>query len=278
MTLKSLSEMFNRALLYAFEKKKFLFLFTVLAFAGVFVLFFRSLAFLTEGWWENSLLFFPLFVALGFLLAAEVVLVRLYARQIEGERPLLRQMLFSSWELMLRVSYFSLPLLLLYLLFWVLSGVFLLLRAIPYFGTFLSVILSFAPFLLNLGTVLLVLTALFLCFFVCPYLALESKFERKALFFRLKNDLFFNLLFFLIDLIPVWIVFKVLSFAASLTFGIESLEGGSLEKVLQSFFIMLPFLAILTPMIIFFFNFAVEVHRILASDKTALQEHTTYHS
>lgn len=267
MTLFEISKMFNRAFVGALEKKKFLFLFSMLMLAGIFVLFFKGLALFAGGWWKNSLDFFPLFIALGFVLAAEVVLVRLYVS--EGS---LRKAIFQSWDLMFRISYLALPLLLLYLLFWILSGIFLLLKGLPLVGTFLSVIFSFAPFLFNLGTILLVVIALFLCFYVCPNLVLKQGKKNRALLAGLKAEPFYVLLFFLIDLIPVWLVFKVLSFAATLTFSIEALEVGSLERVMQSFFIMLPFLAILTPVINFFFNFAVEVALVLGAHNNTVCE------
>ncbi len=273
MTLYDISKMFNRALSHSFEKKKFIFLFLMLCIAGVFVLFFRSLALFADGWWKTSLDFFPLFIALGFVLAAEVILVRLYVRQQEGEKPEIISILMESWELMLRISYLAMPFLLLYLLFWILSGLFLLLKAIPIFGTVLAVIFSFAPFIFNLGSILLVVAALFLCFYVCPHLALDKQISRRTLFQKLKAEPFFILFFFLIDLVPVWIVFKILTFAATLTFVIESLEVGSLEKVLQSFFIMIPFLAILTPMINFFFNFALESALWLAAGRESQDEY-----
>ncbi|MCH9609257.1 MAG: hypothetical protein S4CHLAM45_14600 [Chlamydiales bacterium] len=273
MTLLQISKMFQRAFAHTFEKKKFYFLFATLALSGIFILFFQGLALFTEGWWKTSLDFFPLFITFGFVLAAEVVLVRLYASQIKGERPLMRRTLGESWELMLRISYLALPLLLTYLLFWILSGVFLLLKAIPVFGTPLGVILSVAPFLLNLGTILLVVSAFFIAFYLCPRLALEKSFDRRTFFAEIKDELFFVILFFLIDLIPIWLVYQLLTYAARLTFAIESLEAGTLEGVLQSFFMMLPFLAILTPAMIFFFNFSVEVVQTLQEYREAHQKY-----
>lgn len=261
MTLKTFSELFNRAFRYSCSRKKFFFLFAVLSCTSLLFLFFRAVAAFQEPWLQNSLLFIPFFFGMGICLAAQVVLTRLYAKEIQGETLSIKRALVESSELMLKISYLTIPLFLLYLLFWVLSTFFVLLHTIPFVGPFLSVVLAFAPFLLNLLSLLLGLFTLVISFFVCPQIALEGALNRKILFQRISADLFMNLLFFLIPTLCVFFVYKLLFVAVHLTMGSLSLEESTLESISQSFFVMLPFIAVLTPLVNFFFNFAVEAHQ-----------------
>lgn len=273
MTLMQLSKMFGRAFSYTLERKKNVFLFSMLTFAGIFILFFKGVALFADGWWRDEFNFFPLFISLGFILAAEVILVRLYAAQREGQPLEFRKTVAKSWELCFRISYFALPYLVLYLLFWVLTHLFFLLHAVPVVGTFLTIALSFAPFVLNLATLMLVMSAFFLCFYVCPYFALGS--SKGQLMSRLRGNAFFIVLLFLIALIPVWLVYQVLTFAA---IGTIDVQIGSMGKIVQSFVVMLPYLAVLTPIVVFFFNFAVEVHLYLEGDTENQDGYNQYYS
>lgn len=257
MTLEYFSRLFNRALRHSFHKKPYIFLFILLATTSLLFLFFRCIATSQEPWLGSSLLFIPLFLGMGIILAGQVLLSKLYLAELENSPAPFRRSFFESGEQMLKISYLTIPLLLLYLLLWVFSSLFLLLHTIPLVGPFLNVVLSFAPFILNLLSLALGLFTLVLSFFVCPHIALGEKFDRRLFTRRFLDNPFLNILFFLIPAVAVLLVYKLLFAAVDLTmstFGEES----SLERVLQSFFIMLPFIALLTPVVNFFFNFAVE--------------------
>ncbi|MCP5470237.1 MAG: hypothetical protein H7A36_07035 [Chlamydiales bacterium] len=272
MTLEKFSALFNRAFRYAYSRKKSYFLFTVLSCVGLLFLFFQGVSLSQEAWLQNSLLFIPLFFGMGAVLAAQVLLSKFYKKEIEGETPTFRRTLFESGEAMLKISYLTIPLLLLYLLFWVFSSLFLLLHTIPFLGPFLTVVLAFVPFMLNLLSVVLVLITLMISFFIAPQIALEGALDRRALVMRLRSDVFLNLLFFLVPAAVVLFTYKVLFIAVRLTLGGAVLEGASLEAMLQAFFIMLPFLAVMTPVVNFFFNFAVEGYIVL-QEECASRDH-----
>lgn len=274
MTLTTLKQMFNRACRYAFSMKKFFCLFLTLILSGLVFLFFQGIAIYAPLWLKWPLKCVPLFVIIGFLMAAGALLTQIYHKQINGEEESIKGTLFSSWELVFKASYLALPLLLAFLVFWILLGVFMLLKAIPYLGTFFGIILAFAPFLLNLGTLLLFLVALGMFFFLTPELALNKHIDRKQLVTRLTADLFSNLLLLVVAFVPVWVVWFFIGKAAWLTFEIYSTGDAPYEIVLQSFFMMLPFLAILTPVINFFFNFSLEAYLWVTEGKNrSSQEH-----
>jgi len=145
-------------------------------------------------------------------------------------------------------------------------GIFFLLNDIPGIGGFFSVILAFAPFLLNLGAIILCLLSLSMLFFVAPAVALKglngiqiSQLVMK----RFQKDFFMNLLLAGIATFPFVFVMMLLLLAAFVTGSICYTCDNSLYITLQWFFIMIPFTAILAPAVIFYFNFAAEAHVLL---------------
>lgn len=266
MTLKDLAHMFNSSLAKAFSIKKFLCLFGTLILSGLVYLFFQGLAAYAPAWLAFPLKYVPLFLVIGILLAAGTILIRLYTAEKEGESLPLMQTILGSWEPLLKATYLAFPLLLAFIVFWVLIGLFLLLKSIPYLGPLLAVVLAFAPFLLNLGTLLLFFVALLGFFFVTPSLATSGRVNRKALLSRIKSDIFSNLLLLGVAYLPVYIVWRFVGNAASMTVQLFALEGGPLEMLLQSVFMMLPYVAVLTPAVTFFFNFASEAAQQVRED------------
>lgn len=260
MTLKDLAQMFNRSLAHSFGLKKFFCLFLTLILSGLIFLFFQAISTLVGSWFQLLLKYIPLFVIIGFIMAAGTVLIRFYAREREGEKLSFSEVAWQSWDLVFKASFLALPLLLAFLIFWILIGLFLLLKAIPYLGAFFGVFLAFAPFLLNLGTLILLFAALLAFFFVAPPLATTEKVNRIALFERIKKDLFTNLLLLGVAYLPVWIVWEFIGNAAGMTFQLYTQGTGPFQIVLRSLFMMLPFVAILSPAITFFFNFAYEAY------------------
>jgi hypothetical protein len=148
-----------------------------------------------------------------------------------------------------------------YLLLWVLMGVFYLLKEIPTLGETLGVLLAFGPFLLVLGSLVLSLFNLFLLFFATPHIALQTGMKLKLaeqVFRRFTENIFSNLALFLVGIIPLLVIVGVLCLAAFLTGVNFFMRTETLAIALQWFFIMIPFTALLSPGILFFFNFAVE--------------------
>ena len=152
---------------------------------------------------------------------------------------------------------------------WMLLGIFFLLQDIPTFGQFFAVILAFAPFLINLGSIVLCLFNFALLFFVTPVIALKgfNKMQiSKVLLNRLQGDVFSNLMLALIAILPLFFVVSILSLAAFLTGTICYTCEHTIYTVLQWFVIMIPFTALLSPAIVFFFNFAAEAHVLIQKE------------
>ena len=272
MTWRAVEQIFQQSLISAFSKKKFLFTFPILVVCGLMIVFCRALAVGAGNWILLSLTFLPIFLSFGLLLALGVLLIRVYSLEISGKKASFGEVLSDSWQLLLGASYLSLPLVLGYLLLWTILGVFYLLKEIPSIGETLGVLLSFGPFLLVLGTLVLAFFNFFFLFFASPYIAAKNqvKLELAENAFRimLKNIFSYLFLFFL-ALVPLCVMVGVLSLAAYVT-GMNFLQTGqSLTIALQWFFIMLPFCGICTPAVIFFFHFSAESYQFIESKQAA---------
>lgn len=266
MNLQDIQFIFNRALLLTFEKKKLLLTFIILALCGVLVVFFRGLAVNAGEWLLMSLTFVPIFLCGGILLSMGIILIRIYHDEIKKKKVSYKETLSKSWEIIIGASYFSIPIILSYLLLWMLLGIFVVLNDIPVVGSFFGAILVFAPFLINLGTLVLCLLNISLLFFVAPVIALKGLNRTQVsqtIYKRLKNDIFSNIFLAIIAVLPLLFILGLLILAGFLTgavcYGCEK----PIYNVLQWFFMMIPFTAILSPAVIFFFNFAAESHVLL---------------
>lgn len=263
MDVGQIAPLFNRALAHTFGMKKFLLVFLILALCGVFIVFFRGLAWNASEWFRLSLTFLPIFLCGGVLLSVGILLIRIYHDEVKNKFLSYKEILAKSWETVIGASYFSIPFILVYLLLWMLLGVFVLLKGIPIMGEFFSIILSFAPFLINLSSLLLCFGTLLLLFFVSPVIALKGM-DRGIVFQtvlkRLEKDPFTNIILVLISLLPLIVVLTFLMLATVLTESICFDCYTLPQVVLKWFFLMIPFTAFLTPAIIFFFNFAAEAH------------------
>lgn len=266
MDLQDLSLVFNRALSFTFSRKKLFLVFCILALSGLSIVFFRGLALHAGQWVRLSLTFLPIFICAGILLATGIFLIRVYHDEVKNREVNYRNILASSWELLIGSSYFAIPIILSYLLLWMLLGLFVLLGEIPGIGEFFSVILSFAPFIIHLGTLVLCLLSLGLLFFIGPVIALKGT-DKGAIVRmtaeRLKKDPFSNTLLMIISLLPALFILGLLILSAELTGTICLDCKTSLQTILKWFFMMLPFAAFLTPAVIFFFNYAAEAHILM---------------
>lgn len=270
MSFEDIELIFNRALRYSFSKRKLLFMFPVLVVCGLLIVFCRALAESAGQWIILSLTFLPIFLSSGLLLASGVVLARVYHHEVKMIPLSFKKILKQSWELIIGVSYLTLPLLLAYLFLWMIMGIFYLLKEIPALGEVLGVVLAFGPFLLVLGSLILSLFNLFLLFFATPHIALNSRLQLKLaeeVFYRFKDNLFSNLALFLLGIVPLLLSVSVLSLAAFLTGVNFFMHTKTLTIALQWFFVMIPFCAMLAPGILFFFNFAVESYALMQRRK-----------
>lgn len=269
MTLSDISKIFNRAWSQSFDKRKLFLMFIILLLCGLLVVFFHGLSVGTNPWIKQSLTFLPFFLCAGVLLSTGIMLIRIYHDEVK-EKPISYQEVFGkSWEIIIGSSYFSIPIILCYLLLWVLTGVFLLFEQTPIVGPIFSTILAFGPFILNLAAILLCIANITMLFFVTPILALKGlngiKIS-KNLTHKYNKDLFSNLFLGLIAIAPLIFVLMILILAGTMS-GLTTLQYSSiLFSTLRRFIIMIPFVAFLTPPFIFFFNFAAEAHVLLLKE------------
>lgn len=269
MTLSDIGKIFNRAWSQTFDKRKLFLMFVVLLLCGLLVVFFHGLSIGANPWIKQSLTFLPFFLCAGVLLSTGIMLIRVYHDEIK-EKPISYQEVFSkSWEIIIGSSYFSIPIILCYLLLWVLTGIFLLFEQTPIVGPTFSTILAFGPFLLNLAAILLCIANVAMLFFAAPVLALKGLNGiriSKNLTQKYNKDIFSNLLLGFIAITPLALVLIILTLAGIIS-GLSTLQYSSiLFSTLRRFIIMIPFVAFLTPPLIFFFNFSAESHVLLLKE------------
>ncbi len=220
MNLSDIPFVFNRALSLTFCKRKLWLMFIVLALCGLLVVFFRGLSIGANEWVLMSLNFLPFFLCAGVLLSTGILLTRIYHDEVKQKPISYSGILSRSWEVVIGASYFSIPIILGYLLLWIFLGFFLLLKQTPGLGEIFGIILSFGPFLLNLASLILCLLNLAMLFFVTPVIALNGLNRvqvTQILVKRLKEDPFSNLLMIVLGLSPLILVGGLLIFAAVLT-------------------------------------------------------------
>lgn len=266
MNLQDIQFIFNRAWSLTFIRKKLVSVFFVLMLCGVLVIFFQGLAKSAGQWVSMSLTFLPIFLCAGLLLSMGVVLIRIYHDEVKKKPISYRSIVGKSWDLIIGTAYLTIPIILTYLLLWMLLGVFFLLNDIPGIGGVFGVILAFAPFLLNIGALVLCLLSISTLFFVSPVVALRgiNRIQlSRILATRIQQDLFLNLFFATIAAIPILLVSGLLSIAVVMTGAVCYVCENPTFEILQWFFVMIPFTAILTPAVIFFFNFAAESHVLI---------------
>lgn len=269
---REIRKVYNRAWSQTFNRQKLLLTFCVLALCGLLAVFFRGLAVNSGRWVAMSMTFLPIFVCAGVLLSLGVILTRIYHDEVKKRQVSFTDTLNRSWEVVLGAGYVSIPLILGYLLLWMLLGIFYLLKEIPGLGDFIGVVLAFGPFLLNLASLMMAVLSLAILFFVTPMLALNPTGRLaipQIILKRLKKDLFSNLALFILALQPLFATAILLVIAAVLTGTMYLDVDHAMEVVLQWFFIMVPFTALMAPPVIFFFNLAAETHVLLRNKQKA---------
>lgn len=257
---------FSRAVVFSFSRKKMLLTFPVLALCGVLTVFCRAVAFEAGEWVAMSLAFLPILLSSGVLLALGVLLIRIHIHEVKGLSLGFKRLIAGSVDLVLGTSYLSIPPVLAYLFLWMALGIFFLLKEIPGIGEFFGVVFAFGPFLLIFGSLLLCLFNLGLLFFVAPAAAFQPSKRfvlAKQLLAVFQGNLLSSIALFLLALVPILFVTALLSLSALLTNVSFLTMDKSLTVAMEWFFIMLPFCAILTPAVIFFFNFAAESFQLL---------------
>jgi hypothetical protein len=263
MNFDAMEQMCDRALQYTFCKKKLLLTAATLSLSGLLVVFSMGLSLSANVWVSLSLSFLPLFISSGILIALGVILIRAYHDEVKARDFHYSHLLADSWEVALAASYFFMPVILLYLLMWMMLGLFFLLREIPFVGEFFGVVFAFGPFLLLLGSFTLLLLSIFMLFALTPVLALKdfvrSHLVKNALALA-REKVFQRIIFLFIALIPLVVAATLLVVSAKMTTLVYMVQESHVQMILQWFIIMLPFSIILSFPVIFFFNMAAESH------------------
>ena len=269
MNLSDLEEIFNRAVSHIFCRRKLLLTYLSLLLLGVLVVFFRGLSLSARPWLNMSMGFLSFFLSSSGLLTLGIVLIRAYREELLGRKVRYRYILSDLKQLLTGTSTIAVPMITAFSALWIVLGVYNLLRAIPGIGNLLGALLSFAPFLLVLGTLILCLVNFVILFFVAPILALQSRTPiLRALSKRVAQSAFATIFLALIAILPAVSIVGFEVLAAHLAFP-ETTSAA--QVVFTWFFVMPPFAALLVPVVIFFFNFATEAHA-LANRRLASQE------
>jgi len=195
-----------------------------------------------------------------------VFLIRLYARERKGLIAKAGSFLAGSAEIAMETSYLSVAPVLAYIFLWIVLGLFFLLKEIPLIGPFFNVVLAFGPFLLIVCSLLLCLLSISLLFFAAPTAALRAAKRiqlAQQIWHIVRERPTAAMALFLVGLTPGLAMGGLLTLAAVITNTTFSLREPSILLALEWFFVLFPFSALLSPAIVFFFNFAAESHYLL---------------
>lgn len=261
--LSQIEKSFNRALFDSIQRKKLFFTFPCACLCGLFFVFCQIVSKSSGKWIQMFFNFLPIFLAFGVLLAVGVVLIKVYYFETKKTEHSFKKIIYCSSQMLLNIAYLALPFILAYIATWIVLGIFYLLKSIPFLGEAFGSLFAFIPFLLVLIGILLTISTLFSLFFLAPEVTLKTglKFSLiKQLVTKLKLSFFSDLAYVLIGIAPAWISFKILSLAAKLTYSLCFSGSTEVAFAFQSLFIMIPFCALMTPSVIFFFNFSTECY------------------
>lgn len=266
MSWDELEAIFNRALKFSFSRKKLLFVLPVALFSGFIAALSRTVSFAAPDWFHLNLVFLPVFLCSSLLMITGIILTRIYHHEVKGLEVDYRKIILQSRGLFLGIFHMAIPLIFAYFILWMTLGAFYLAKSIFYIGEILGAILSFGPFLLVLGALVLSLFNLVLLFFATPQIALKSEHHpeiTKEILVRLKENPFTTFALPLLGLLPVLFLAGLLSLAAVVTQILYVADEQPLSASLKWFFMMLPFSMLLSPMIVFFFNFSAESYVLM---------------
>jgi hypothetical protein len=259
MKLNQLKESFDRAFFHLFSFKKFCVLFLSLGISALFFIVFHEIARGQPFWVQQILFFLPLFLGVVLLYGAQLFLTQSYLRECLDKPPLtFKKGLMHVLPGMIKLSYFLVPLIFFYLILLLLTGTFLLFTHLPIIGAVFKTLLAFIPFLLNLALLGIFASILFLSFYVVPLIAMDTKFLRKRLLKRMTLSPFVQFLYLLLPLLVVGVVWKFLMLAVEMSVNTYVFQESSLEVLLQSFSILIPFTALFTFPLLFLWHFAAE--------------------
>lgn len=275
MFFNQLEKCVNKALKESITRKKNLFTAPFILLCGLFFVFCQTVALTCGPWVRLFLMFFPVFLSFGVLLMVGVVLIKAYANEVKQNEHSFKKIVYQSYQMILNIAYLALPFIISYMCLWIVLGVFYLLKSIPFLGSVIGPLLSFVPFLLILVVVLLALSCLFFLFFATPDAILKTGLKVELFnhtLVRLKKSFFSDFISLFVALIPVGVSLLLLLFSRHLVTSTFFSQGGEVVYAFESFFVMIPFCLLMTPSVVFFFNFSAEC--FLLDDKE-IKEHSS---
>jgi hypothetical protein len=262
MNWSEIEKSFIKAWGLTFSRSKIILCFATLTICGLFFVFSKALAVQATPWVQISLIFLPILLSSGFLLTLGTLLIRLYQHEVKGLSLSFGRLFAGSFNVAMGTTYLSLPPIVAYLLLWIALGFFFLLKEIPFIGPFFNVILAFGPFFLIFCSLLLVMGTVGLLFFLAPLTARSSHRRLEWSFWHpMKEHPFHAVFLLLIALLPALVTGGLLTLAAAMTS--QSFAPPAAALPLEWFIVMIPFCALLSPSVIFFFHFAQEGHDLL---------------
>ncbi len=268
MKFKDVETLFQKSWL-SIDKKKCLLVFFTLCVCGIFVVFSRVIGVQANMWVRLSLTLMPLFVSTTLLFALGILLANMTRHERSNEQPKFLQVFMESVKAFNSILYLTLPLFFVYLIAWLTLGFFMVLKAIPTVGDFVGVFLSFGPFILIFGSLVLAFLNVLFLFFLTPLLAFQENLNFKTIKENcslFKKNILVSTCILALAAFPIFFILCFLIGAALLTKFSYFANTSAIFVGLQWFFLMLPFNALLTPFILFFFNFSSNVYLYLTAD------------
>lgn len=267
MMINDIAYCFNRAIALSFVRKKIWLVAPFIFLCSMLVVAFHLFSY-TNKWFAMCFFFLPFVLSVGILLSLGVILIRVYYQEVKKIKVEYKKILALSLDVMSGSAYVGIPMIFIYVFLWILFGFLLLLQEIPLLGPIVASIFSFVSFMLICAFISLAVLSIMALFFAAPVIALRSNTDKsfmlRKIFENFKINIFANLFFFFIALFPVTIVFTLLSLAAFLTnASYLFFTNNVVYASISSFFMMIPFSFLISPVVIFFFNFAAEAYNYM---------------
>jgi hypothetical protein len=261
MFFNQLEKSFNKALQESLIKKKIFFSAPFILLCGLFFIFCQTISLSCGAWMRLFLLFFPIFLSFGVLLMVGVVLIKAYDSEVKQKEHSFKKIVYQSYQMILNIAYLALPFIVAYMCLWLVLGLFYLIKSIPFLGSVFGPVLSFVPFLLILVVILLTLSCLFFLFFATPEAILKTGLKVELFhqtLARLKKSFFSDFISLCVGLIPAGFSLFILLLSQHFVSSTFFSQGGEIVYAMEAFFVMIPFCLLMTPSVVFFFNFSAE--------------------
>jgi len=262
MTINQFLNIIKRAFLYSFNKKKLFFTYPFLIICGFFVIFFKAVSFGGDNWIDLCLIFMPILLSISVLYILGVFLSKIYYLEVKKMKVSYREVIKTSINSIIHTLHISLPPILLFLIIWIFFGLLVMVKEIPHVGKFIGSLIFIAPFFLVLLSILITIASFLLLFFATPVIALklQNVFEiLKEVFKNFKKNIFVCSINFVVAISFSFIVFLILLSSFVITQKCFYIPYDKFDTILQWLSCIAIFVFTISPFVIFFFNFAIEI-------------------